>query len=81
MRTRRLAPFSTTLEVGQWIGVCAGICEAQAPSGTKSFAPNTLARAFTRTDPTTGTTPWSVEYPWPTIPAGLYQFACDEQHR
>ena len=40
MQTRRLAPFSTTLGVGQWIGVCAGICEAQAPSGAKSFDPS-----------------------------------------
>ena len=52
MRTRRLAPFSTTLEVGQWIGVCAGICQAQAPSGTKSFDPNTLEHAFAITDAT-----------------------------
>ena len=64
MRTRRRAPFSTTLEVGRWIGVCAGIYEAQAPSGAKSFDPNTLAYAFTIPDPTTGTRPWSVEYPW-----------------
>ena len=70
MRTRRLAPFSTTLGVGQWMGVCAGICEAQTHSGTKSFDPNTLAHAFTITD-ATGTKPWSVEYPWPTIPPGL----------
>ena len=66
MRTRRLAPFSTTLEVGQWIGVCAGICEALTPFGAQSFNPKTLKYAFTNTDPTMGTTPWSVEYPWPT---------------
>ncbi len=81
MRTRRLAPFSTTLEVGQRIGVCAGICEAHAPSGSKSVDPNTLKYTFTITDATTGTTPWPVEYPWPTIPPGLNQFARHEQHR
>ena len=71
MRTRRLAPFSSTLEVGQWIGVCAGICQAQAHSGTKSIDPKTLAHPFTIIDPTTGSKPWSVEYPWPTNPPGL----------
>jgi hypothetical protein len=42
--------------------------------------PNTLKYEFTVTDPTTWTRPWSVEYPWPRIAPGLYEFACHEQN-
>jgi hypothetical protein len=42
--------------------------------------PNTLKYEFTVTDPTTWTTSWSVEYPWPRIAPGLYEFACHEQN-
>jgi len=40
----------------------------------------TIEYAFTVTDPTTWTKPWTAEVPWPRIEPGMYEFACHEQN-
>ena len=40
----------------------------------------TIEYKFTVTDPTTWTSPWTAEVPWPRIEPGLYEFACHEQN-